>query len=72
MTSEEYTEKVLHIRESECEKERKIEERIRRTSERDKRRVPLKVDSNTFILVEDENATEEYAREWKRRAKWKK
>lgn len=38
-----------------------------RTLEKDKNRVPLRIDRHTIILVKPENATEEYAAQWRKK-----
>lgn len=46
--------------------------KLEKIRERDKKRVELRIDDKTVILVDKKDATDEYREEWKRRMGWDK
>lgn len=51
--------------------ETQLERLIRECRERDSKKVELKVDNHTTILVSKRNANRKYVDRWKERYKWK-
>ena len=51
--------------------ETQLEKLIRECKERDSKKVELKVDNHTTILVSKRKASKAYVEQWKERYKWK-